>query len=445
MQIHVLQKLLNRVNKLTEINQPQYIGFGLFMLANIPFYGYFDSSSISTENSVILTIRIIAIFVSLCLTLKNYWPKIIRHYLPLFWYFSLLYYLVFYAIFNLLTSYFSLVSLMNTMLCLFLLLLLVDWFSFIILTTLGVLMGFFCYYLFIFNSQFFSFNQFHAGIGFAIKYPYVIISYFWILIVAGLFSRNISRGRKITIMHKQMLAMQTIAASIAHEIRTPLLTIKTGLHGILNYLQSPKKLLLEKPHKNSNQSLLKAISYAQIADNEVISTNTIVDMILHKLNTNLKKHEFAILPITACIEEAINRYPFQSNTRRALINFDSENKFCFYGAKQLIIHVIFNLIKNALVSIQKAEKGEINIWLESNKKTNKLHFKDTGAGISPDVLPHIFNPFYSQSKAGSGVGLNFCKSVVESIGGDISCQSKKNSYAWFIISFPKITGEINEK
>ncbi len=435
-------RLLDFINKRVEMNPPQYVTFGLFMLANIPFLEYYERPTVGAETGVTITVTVIAIIICLLLTLKNWFSKSSEIYWRLFWYFALLYCLAFYSTYNLLLSYFSLVGMMNMMLYLFLMLLLVDWLSFITLTVVGSVSGVLIYYIFIFNSEYFSVNQFQGGINFATKHPYVIVGYVWVVIAAGIFSRNINRERNIMMMEKQILAMQTVAASIAHEIRTPLLTIKAGLHGVLNYLKSPKKLTKES-NENNNQELLKAINYTQVANNEVISTNTIIDMILINLSKNVNRHEFNLVKITDCIDEAVSRYPFQSNAQKNLICVDCKEDFYFYGVKLLVVHIIFNLLKNALASIQAAGKGRINIWVESGRKTNKLHFRDDGTGIYPDILPHIFEPFYSQSSNGAGVGLNFCKTVMESFGGSVICQSKKNHYTWFTLKFPKPEGDTN--
>jgi signal transduction histidine kinase len=108
------------------------------------------------------------------------------------------------------------------------------------------------------------------------------------------------------------------------------------------------------------------------------------------------------------------------------------------GDDILFTHVLFNLLKNALYYIRAASKGEISIWCEQNEKFNILHFKDTGLGMDKEVLEHIFERFFTRTRHGSGVGLAFCKLVMQSFGGDIICDSVKGEYTDFTLSFPKI-------
>lgn len=87
-------------------------------------------------------------------------------------------------------------------------------------------------------------------------------------------------------------------------------------------------------------------------------------------------------------------------------------------------------------------KGDIVIKLKSGKKFNQLIFIDTASGIPENFLPKIFDLAASQASAqgGMGVGLAYCKAIMQAYGGAISCVSKEKQYTEFKLSFPvKIT------
>lgn len=71
-------------------------------------------------------------------------------------------------------------------------------------------------------------------------------------------------------------------------------------------------------------------------------------------------------------------------------------------------------------------------------KYNSLYFKDTSTGIAPEVLPHIFESFYSKTARGTGVGLAFCKSTMREFGGDIVCESVEGEFTTFVLTFPVV-------
>ena len=101
--------------------------------------------------------------------------------------------------------------------------------------------------------------------------------------------------------------------------------------------------------------------------------------------------------------------------------------------------------KNAFRAIKEADKGKGKITIELGNDDpyfNQLIFKDTAQGIPKEFLPKIFDQFETKtlSDIGTGLGLSFCKMVMQAYGGDITCDSKHGKYTKFVLSFPKIIG-----
>ena len=90
-----------------------------------------------------------------------------------------------------------------------------------------------------------------------------------------------------------------------------------------------------------------------------------------------------------------------------------------------------NLIKNAYI-----HNGP-NVKIEVTAENNKLYLKDYGKGIEKEIIKKIFDKFFTQSRSGTGIGLSFCKLIMEDIGGSIKCESIVGKYTNFILNFPK--------
>ena len=124
-------------------------------------------------------------------------------------------------------------------------------------------------------------------------------------------------------------------------------------------------------------------------------------MLLANLNEGTADRKVEKCSMKICVEEALETYPF-STSERELVHWERESMtedFTFLGHKELTKHVLFNLIKNALYAIASAGKGGIFITIEADAANNskcRLIFKDTGLGISPDNLRHIFDRFLYQ-------------------------------------------------
>lgn len=245
-------------------------------------------------------------------------------------------------------------------------------------------------------------------------------------------------------LKRQVDTTKVLASTIAHELRTPLAAIYAGAEGTKDYLPDLINAYeLAKannlPVKKIRPSFFNMLTSAMddIID-ETRFANTFINMLLlNSEQMDLERKEFQVCSAAHCIEEALRRYPLQSGERE-LIQWEGNTDFNFNGSEVLMIHVLFNLLKNAIFYVKDAGKGNIAIRLKSGEKYNTLYFRDTGKGITADVLPNIFQLFFTKTYHGSGIGLSFCKIVMKSFGGDIQCESVPGEFTEFIMTFPTL-------
>jgi two-component system sensor histidine kinase BaeS len=107
-----------------------------------------------------------------------------------------------------------------------------------------------------------------------------------------------------------------------------------------------------------------------------------------------------------------------------------------------------NLLSNAFRHTPR--EGSIVVFAKkiSNENVVEIAVKDTGEGISPEDLPHIFNRFYrmeksvSRDRGGTGLGLAIVKAIVEALGGTVSVQSAgRDQGSTFTIRFSGDSGD----
>lgn len=228
--------------------------------------------------------------------------------------------------------------------------------------------------------------------------------------------------------------MKLLAGGIAHEMRTPLGTmsaVSERIRRITGPLALPEDLPAEK------------LKYLQtvpaILDHTINKANNFINMLLQKVKSEegtIAADE--VLSIQAILQKALNEY---HDTHSVEIDVNTETDFCFKGDEEAFIHVIFNLLKNAIFYVQKARKGKIAIWAECGEAYNILHFKDTGTGMSAEALTHIFDHYYSQTRHGTGIGLAYCQLVMNSFGGNIECDAKDGQYTYFTLRFPVLEAQ----
>lgn len=378
-----------------------------------------------------LSLRLIGSALFLLLVFTNYWPQPLTRYKSIYWYFAILYGLPFFFTYMLLMNAASTVWLMSTLVAVFLMMLLLSWYNLIIQFILGSALAWLAFYL----------TSDHPQV--TTEYWNYLPIYFFAIAAGGLLNFNAGMVRQ-----EKLRAMLTVASNIAHELRTPLLGIKSGAAGLRNYFPAllhayrvaQDNGLAVKPirlaHLEAMQSTLDKI------ENEAIQSNVMIDILLMNTGVNGFKPELlTTCSMRQCVESALARYPFPSDKEKKLIVWAPESDFTFRGIELLMVHVLFNLMKNSIYQIAKAGKGEITIQINRSPQGNRLIFRDTASGIPAEVLPHIFTRFYSwmpddNDALGAGIGLAFCRSVMHSFGGTITCQSQLGQYAEFTLTFP---------
>jgi signal transduction histidine kinase len=96
--------------------------------------------------------------------------------------------------------------------------------------------------------------------------------------------------------------------------------------------------------------------------------------------------------------------------------------------------VLLNLVRNAREAM--AEGGTLTVAVRQAGAVVELEVRDTGAGIAPEALPHLFDPFYSTKARGTGLGLAFVQEVVQEHGGTVRCGAAPGHGASFTIQLP---------
>ena len=259
------------------------------------------------------------------------------------------------------------------------------------------------------------------------------------LLVGGI----INNGQR-SFQHQKEMAVWNVANSIAHQLRTPLATIRNIANGGKNEMPELVRGYGVEPKKGQSFAKLSERKIDALSDSfntileEVGHSSTLINILI-KNSRPIERQDTIGTPIkvSTVVIKAVDQYPYNNPFERNLINLETEQDFTICADEIMILHVLFNLLSNAVLFAQKKNGGEIKIWLERGADWNKVHVRDNGTGISRSDIHRIFDPFFSQSgHNGTGIGLSFCKSVLESIGGKITCESEKGTFCHFMLYFP---------
>lgn len=217
-----------------------------------------------------------------------------------------------------------------------------------------------------------------------------------------------------------------LVQNVSHDLRTPLTSIK----GYLELLEDESFTEEEK---------LKSINTIQ---KEVERMETIVKEITRLSIIDGKNYQLDIekLDLNLVVKESIPIISIEAEKKNIQIQIDSLQKEVFImGDKEKVKEVIINLLDNA---IKFTNEGFIKISTSQNKNYVSLIIEDTGIGIDPEDMPHIFERFYrgeksrSKNSSGLGIGLSIVKELLYMQNGKIEVESKKSKGSKFTVNFP---------
>lgn len=245
---------------------------------------------------------------------------------------------------------------------------------------------------------------------------------------------------------------QTLAGSIAHEMRNPLGQIKLCLENIDNGLPSHTK---GAANAHLSDGLNDVLRQTEIAQTAVQRGTQVIDMLLDAVHERpLPAAQFKRLSAAQLVRKAMAEYGFASNAERRRVQVINHGDFYLRGDETALLFVFFNLLKNALYYTQTEPSGagqprpgqtaadtriEIHIGGPGDNGSHRIVFHDNGPGIAPQRIDKLFDSFYSADKqGGTGLGLAYCRRVMRQHGGEISVESALGEYAAFKLEFAPI-------
>ena len=215
--------------------------------------------------------------------------------------------------------------------------------------------------------------------------------------------------------------------NIAHELRTPMTTIKGFVDGILDGTIPPDL----QNH------------YLQLVSEE---TGRLARLIQNMLDlSKLESGEYQVNARMFNIWDTLTGVALSAEQRinDGMIEIEGltmDEKALVYADPDLIHQVVYNLLDNAIKFTPAG--GTIRFSVEKLGPEAEISIWNSGQGISPEALPYVFERFYKEDRSrglharGSGLGLNICKVLVNLAGGQIRVESQQGEWCRFVFTLP---------
>lgn len=236
---------------------------------------------------------------------------------------------------------------------------------------------------------------------------------------AELFSET-KRLEKQVRQAEKLASLGTLAARMAHEIKNPLVSIRTFA-----------ELL---PSKFDDKEFRE--DFSSLALEEVERIDNLITRLLNF--TRSRDYHLEVLSVEKLIEESLPLLYIQASKQNIEVKKDYLPDLpLIYGDKEELKQVFLNILINSVQSMPEGGKIFISTGKEEDKSQTfvKIFFSDTGGGIPKKHLYKIFDPFFTTRNKGSGLGLFISYKIIHEHYGDIQVRNLEKG-AEFCISLP---------
>lgn len=237
-------------------------------------------------------------------------------------------------------------------------------------------------------------------------------------------NRQLHKAHTRLMQMERFSIMGSVAAGVAHEIKNPLNSIVIYLELLKNELEK------DLPRKE------------RIAEKVVVVEQEIArlsDMAAEFLSySNVTPLKTSPIDVRILLNQVIRFMGYQAKEQNVTVRKEFSRSLPEISVNHKQMKQVFiNIILNALEAMPNGGELRISAAVDREKKGFlQICFADTGIGIGKDVQAHIFEPFYTTRKGGTGLGLSFVDKVVKDHLGEVSIKSAKRKGTRVALFFP---------
>jgi C4-dicarboxylate-specific signal transduction histidine kinase len=220
----------------------------------------------------------------------------------------------------------------------------------------------------------------------------------------------------------RLITMGEMASSVAHELNQPLTAISNYCSGMISRIKAK-----QVEEKDLLWALDKTAHQAQRAG-----------QIILRIRSYVKRSEpnRALSDVTAMVNESLELAEIELRRRHVRLSHYVAARLPQLMVDPILIEqVLINLMKNAGESIDNANRPSNQRHVELRVVPSKVEDKpvvefsvtDTGQGLPPEAIDRVYEAFFSTKVEGMGIGLNLCRSIIESHQGRITAENLYNA------------------
>jgi nitrogen fixation/metabolism regulation signal transduction histidine kinase len=235
-------------------------------------------------------------------------------------------------------------------------------------------------------------------------------------------------------LQKQELeAWQNLTRVLRHEIMnsiTPISSLTSTLREILDHEMEKKAAHYELKEEGADDLR------EGLATIENRSKGLIKFIDAYREYTSLPKPRFATVRLKDLIEHVASLMRTELRKTRVQFEFRCNSEYLTIQADvELIEQVLINLLKNAIEALAETESPKLELIGRYDETSVLIEVIDNGPGIIKEALEHIFVPFYTTKRTGSGIGLSLSRQIMQMHNGSLNVESEPDVKTVFTLRF----------
>ena len=235
-------------------------------------------------------------------------------------------------------------------------------------------------------------------------------------------------------LQKQELeAWQNLTRVLRHEIMnsiTPISSLTSTLREILDHDMEKKDEHYELKEEGA-EDLREGLSTIENRSKGLIK---FIDA--YREYTSLPKPKLATVRLKDLIEHVAQLMKTELKKTHINFRFSCSSEYLTIQADlEMIEQVLINLLKNAIEALAETENPTLELTGLYDENSVKIEIIDNGSGIIKEALEHIFVPFYTTKRTGSGIGLSLSRQIMQMHNGSITVESEPDVKTIFTLRF----------
>lgn len=227
--------------------------------------------------------------------------------------------------------------------------------------------------------------------------------------------------------------MRQFSTDVSHELRTPITVVRGQLEVALFTAETVEQY---------REAIVNSL-----ADIERLSQIVRALLLLSQAETGQVVLQKQSLDLVEIADSVVDQFQIPAEGAEVTLRFISQTPRCVGDFDRVQIErMLSNLLSNAVKFTKPG--GEVRVSIDRKDQEAEIRVEDTGEGISPEHLPHIFDRFYrvrgpgeqASPEKGLGLGLSFVSWIVKAHGGSVDVQSEKGKGTTFVVKLP-LTGQ----